>query len=55
MKYTVYIRSGCVRVDLFDTLNEQDAQKFCSERNWTWIDSNEFAWDLDYEIDDGEA
>ena len=28
---------------------EAEAESFCREYGWEWVDENEFVWDMDYE------
>ncbi|WP_407399650.1 hypothetical protein [Treponema sp.] len=45
--YVVNIVAGSVKYDFctFDT--EKEAETFCAEHNWVWMDDNAFVWDLE--------
>lgn len=46
--YTVIIVSGGgVRHELTSFETEKEAEKFCDEYEWRWIDENGFEWYLD--------
>lgn len=36
-------------IELKDRLTEAEAESFCREYGWEWVDENEFVWDMDYE------
>ena len=60
--YTVeYIDKKCVKCRAYDLteensklhkeflVTEAEAESFCREYGWEWVDENEFVWDMDYE------
>ena len=40
---------GDVRKELTSFATEEEAESFCKENGWEWIDENGFMWDMDYE------
>ncbi len=48
-RYQVYLKAGTVKQDFIEFETEAEAESFCKENGWSWIDGNEFEWDLDYE------
>ena len=40
---------GDVRKELTSFATEEEAESFCKENGWEWIDENGFVWDMDYE------
>jgi len=48
--FTVYVKSmGGVKKYLTEFKTEAEAESFCREYGWEWVDENEFVWDIDYE------
>ena len=35
--------------DFTEFETEAEAESFCREYGWEWVDENEFVWDMDYE------
>lgn len=40
---------GDIRKELTSFGTEEEAESFCKENGWEWIDENGFVWDMDYE------
>lgn len=40
---------GGVRKELTSFGTKEEAESFCKENGWEWIDENGFMWDMDYE------
>lgn len=40
---------GGVRKEFTSFATEEEAESFCKENDWEWIDENGFMWDMDYE------
>ena len=40
---------GGVRKELTSLGTEEEAESFCKENGWEWVDENGFMWDMDYE------
>lgn len=40
---------GGVRKELTSFGTEEEAESFCKENGWEWVDENGFMWDMDYE------
>ena len=40
---------GGVRKELTSFATEEEAESFCKENGWEWIDENGFMWGMDYE------
>lgn len=48
--FTVYIKSaGGTKKHFTEFETEAEAESFCREYGWEWVDENEFVWDMDYE------
>lgn len=48
--FTVYLKSaGCTKKYFTEFETEAEAESFCREYGWEWVDENEFVWDMDYE------
>ena len=48
--FIVYVKSmGGVKKYLTEFKTEAEAESFCREYGWEWVDENEFVWDMDYE------
>lgn len=49
--FEVFIKSAGVKRHFteFETEAEAEAESFCREYGWEWVDENEFVWDMDYE------
>lgn len=48
--YTVYIVSGGgVKYSLIWFETEEEAEEFCDQNNWEWMDENGFVWYLEIE------
>ena len=48
--YKIILKSpGDVRKELTSFGTEEEAESFCKENGWEWIDENGFMWDMDYE------
>lgn len=48
--FTVYIKSaGGTKKYFTEFETEAEAESFCREYGWEWVDENEFVWDMDYE------
>lgn len=48
--FRVYIKSGGGTKRYFTEFKtEKEAENFCREYGWEWIDENEFVWGMDYE------
>lgn len=45
--FTVYLKSAGTKK--YFTEFETEAESFCREYGWEWVDENEFVWDMDYE------
>lgn len=51
--FKVIIRCHMVKHDLMSGLSFKEAQEMCEQYDWTWIDENCFAWDMEIEDDEG--
>ena len=40
---------GEVRKELTSFATEEEAESFCKENGWEWVDENGVVWDMDYE------
>lgn len=40
---------GGVRKELTSFGTEEEAESFCKENGWEWVDENGFMWGMDYE------
>ena len=40
---------GDISKELTSFGTEEEAESFCKENGWEWIDENGFVWDMDYE------
>lgn len=50
--FTVYLKSaGGTKKYFTEFETEAEAESFCREYGWEWVDENEFVWDMDYEED----
>lgn len=50
VEYQVYLESGVGTKRDFATFEiEKQAQEFCENHNWQWMDENEFVWNMSYE------
>lgn len=48
--FEVFIKSaGGVKKSFAQFETEAEAERFCRECGWEWVDENEFVWDMDYE------
>ena len=48
--FTVYLKSaGGTKKYFTEFETEAEAESFCREYGWEWVDENEFVWDMDYE------
>ncbi len=47
--FTVYIKSAGTKKYFTEFETEAEAESFCREYGWEWVDENEFVWDMDYE------
>lgn len=48
--FRVYIKSaGGTKKYFTEFETEAEAESFCREYGWEWVDENEFVWDMDYE------
>lgn len=48
--FTVYLKSaGGIKKYFTEFETEAEAESFCREYGWEWVDENEFVWDMDYE------
>ena len=47
--FTVYIKSAGTKKYFTECETEAEAESFCREYGWEWVDENEFVWDMDYE------
>lgn len=46
----VYLKSaGGTKKYFTEFETEAEAESFCREYGWEWVDENEFVWDMDYE------
>ena len=48
--FTVYIKSAGTKKYFTEFETEAEAESFCREYGWEWVDENEFVWDMDYEV-----
>lgn len=46
-KYTVIARTPYTRFPIITFDTEKEAYMYCDEEGWTFMDENEFVWDLD--------
>lgn len=47
--FTVYLKSAGTKKYFTEFETEAEAESFCREYGWEWVDENEFVWDMDYE------
>lgn len=48
--FTVYLKSaGGTKKYFTEFETEAEAESFCREYGWEYVDENEFVWDMDYE------
>ena len=48
--FTVYLKSaGGTKKYFTEFETGAEAESFCREYGWEWVDENEFVWDMDYE------
>lgn len=47
--FTVYIKSASTKKYFTEFETKAEAESFCREYGWEWVDENEFVWDMDYE------
>lgn len=50
--FIVFLKSGGVKQYFTQFQTEAEAESFCKENGWEWLDENEFLWDLDYAEDE---
>ena len=50
--FTVYLKSaGGTKKYFTEFETEAEAESFCREYGWEWVDENEFVWDMDYQVE----
>lgn len=48
--FEVFIKSaGGIKRHFIEFETAAEAESFCREYGWEWIDENGFVWDMDYE------
>lgn len=47
--FTVYLKSAGTKKYFTEFETEAEAESFCREYGWEWVDENEFVWEMDYE------
>ena len=49
-EFKIILKSlGAVRKELTSFATEEEAESFCKENGWEWVDESGFMWDMDYE------